>query len=135
MLQKHQRFAQKKPPQNKQKILPNTTECTFDLFFFCLSGGINSKYSYEDKRNSQKQNKTKKKTKYFIQTFIPLLPKIGIYKKKKTIFICFQTWHFYKYITRFSSFTSTILPVCWSGKAKRQQLIPEGVILRDGLCS
>lgn len=82
-LQKHRRFAQKKPPQNKQKILPSTTECTFDLFFSCLSGGINSEYSYEDKRNSQEQKKIRK---YFIQTFILLLLKIGIYIKNTHLF-------------------------------------------------
>lgn len=37
------------------------------------------------------KNRTKqKKTKYFIQTFIPLLPKIGIYKKKKQYSFVFR---------------------------------------------
>lgn len=111
----------------KEKSCPPTLQTLFLIF----NRRMNSNYSYyEEERNPWEWKRNLETTAYFTQVFIPLLPKTGIINITTTHLL--SDWSLLQTYYQ-SQLFNILLPVCWSGEAKRQQLIPERVILRDGL--
>lgn len=115
----------KLPKTTRKKVAPPTLQTLFLIF----NKRMNSNYRHYEERNPWEWKRNLETTAYFTQVFIPLLPKTGIINITTHLL---SDWSLLQTYYQ-SQLFNTLLPVCWSGEAERQKLIPERVILRDGL--